>query len=191
MSYRFENLKKESEAETAKRVAEERSKRAATEKQQLGAAGKKDDPPKQPKVPAVPKETPPARPKTPPPVEDVPPTEEKTTESQTVEQSPAVEKEESDKIVGGINVSSILRERKSSSSSSSKKDENEDEWADDQNESDSTRNVQKDPPTAETPAEAPNEGLKCIARYGYEKGERETDNVLLWARDLLFLRSRR
>lgn len=170
---RFENMKKEQEAETAKRVAEERSKRAASEKQQQGSVTKKDDPPKQTKAPLEPKETPEARPKTPPPAEDVAPAEVKTTEGKNEEQATTSEHAESDKIVGGINVSSILRERKASSASSTK-DQNDDEWADDQKDSNPAADVQKDPLATEATADKTvDEGLKCIARYSYEKSEKK------------------
>ena len=77
--------------------------------------------------------------------------------------------EEPVKVVGGVNVSSLLRQRKASSSST--KNEDEDEWAEDHtaNNQQQFNNARRSPSPEHSSNNNQNEGIKGIARYSYQK----------------------
>ena len=161
---RFENMKKEQEEEAAKRVAEERTKRA-THDQQSASNGNGHAKPKPQEAPVVSPQ--------PAPVQVTNPSIYQNLGNQFANHptSPsAAKEEETNRIVGGVNVSSLLRERKTSSSSS--KHEEEDEWGENHHSS-----YQYQPPQQRSPSPIPtagqssNEGIKCIARYSYQKSK--------------------
>lgn len=114
--YRFENLEKQKEAETAQRVAEEKQKRAAAD-QKLVEQQQAKESTKQPQ----PEEPTPSESEAPIPPPDPEENTEKTETSTTDEQS--------EQFVGAVDISSILRQRKASSSSKND-DDDDDEWAD-------------------------------------------------------------
>lgn len=141
-------MKKEQEADAAKRVAEMRKKRATVDEQQTtqtvpvasSNAGKINNQPTPQEQKA---ETSPSELTAPPPPEkpadqtesnsDAPAADDAQTreEPPTEIPTPVVEdekKDEAERFVGGVNVSAILRQRKVSSSSS-KNEDDEDEWA--------------------------------------------------------------
>ena len=172
-------MKKQNEEETARRIAEERSKLLAAD-QKAKAQG--NGTVKHVEPSNVPREI--VRPLSPPAVSHAPEQiyENISHQFQRSQQVHAPHQTEAEKIVGGVNVSSLLRNRRTSSSSSSSKNQevNEDEWADDYN----TNNHQ--PPIEQrNPSPVPvqqidshsnghhNEGVRCIARYSYQKGERK------------------
>ncbi|CAF1240148.1 unnamed protein product [Rotaria sordida] len=132
---KFENMKKEQESETAKRIADVRKNRVATEQQKQQSNNDDQENVKQQETILTTKETPrepsPTRPKTPtePEVSTTNQDENDDNNIETVTSSTTNEenKENPDKFVGGINVTSLLRQRKTSSSSS-KKDDDEDDW---------------------------------------------------------------
>jgi hypothetical protein len=179
--FRFENMKKEQEEEAARRVAEERSKRA-THDQQSSSNGNGNGytKPKQQEAPPVVSSPPPSipRPETPPsaPVQVSHSSIYQNVANQFANHptSPSVEtKEETNRFVSGVNVSSLLRQRKASSSSSkNEEEEEEDEWAQDHHSFN-----QYQPPQHQSPSPTPatgqssNEGIKCIARYSYQKSK--------------------
>jgi len=115
---RFENMKKEQDEDAAKRVAEERHKRAANDHQSTNNGHNNV---KQQEIPAVSRQ--PIREPSPPPAqvsnstiyENIGNTYE-TQRSTTNEEK----NEETAQFIGGVNVSSLLRQRKTSSSSSKK-----------------------------------------------------------------------
>ena len=199
--YRFENIKKEQEEEAAKRVAEERNKRAVNEKQATSNGHNKvkeqEVPPvshqpvrgpSPPRNPIPQQERPPMsyqpiREPSPPPVVQperypaVPTYEQDTSIYQNIgnqfENQQTTANEEQTRFVGGVNVSSLLRQRKNSSSSSKNDD---DEWADNHQSSNYQQEPQRRSPSP-TPVHSSNnnnnnhqnEGVKCIARYSYQK----------------------
>ena len=182
-SARFENMKKEQEEEAAKRVAEERSKRTVNEQQ----AQQKQPPTsnghekaKQQDVAPVAKE-PVRAPQPEPALPQVssPDIYENMGQKFETQRSIPVEKkqEEPVKSVGGINVSSLLRQRKPSSSSSCFDDD--DQWADDrhshtQPQSETNHRTPSPTPVVHSPPSSNtdhNEGVKCMARYSYQKSK--------------------
>lgn len=173
---RFENMKKEQDEEAAKRVAEERSKRAANDQQSASNGHDKVKPQEVPPVSkqAVREPSPPPvpRPET-PPAQMSHPTIYENLGHQFENQRPATyeeKKEEPNQFIGGVNVSSLLRQRKASSSSS--KNEEDDEWADDRqsyNEQQQQPARRSPSPTPEVQSSNPNEGIRCIAHYSYQK----------------------
>lgn len=137
---RFENMKKEQEEEAARRVVEERNKRVAVD-------GQIKSPAKEESRVVAPEPT--------------------IYENLSVPPQPT----DSTKIVGGIDVSSLLRQRQPSSSSS-KKDEDEDEWAvEDAHHQPHAATPSSAPTAPAAPSVQPemNEGIRCIARYSYQK----------------------
>lgn len=157
-------MKKEQEEEAARRVAEERTKRASHD-QQSSSNGNGHAKPTQQEAPVV--SPPPA------PVQVTNPSIYQNLGNQFANQptSPTAAKEdETNRFVGGVNVSSLLRQRKTSSSSS--KNEEEDEWAENHHPSN-----QYQPPQQRSPSPIPsagqsfNEGIRCIARYSYQKSK--------------------
>lgn len=174
-AFRFENMKKEQEEEAARRVAEERNKRASHD-QQSASNGNGHAKPKQPEAPLVSSPPPPAalpRSASPPPasVQISNPSIYQNLGHQFANEptSPSEEKkEEINQYVGNVNVSSLLRQRKGSSSSS--KNEEEDEWAEDHHSSNQYQpSQQRNPSPIPAANHSSNEGIKCIARYGYQK----------------------
>ncbi|CAF3533184.1 unnamed protein product [Rotaria socialis] len=134
---RFENMRKEQESESAKRVAEERKKRANAEQRKAQPKGDDHEKNTQHEIVVVTKESnrepSPVRPKTPTESElstsNIPENNENNTETVTSTTNEAIE-EHTEKFVGGINITSLLRPRKTSSSSSKKDDDDDDnEWA--------------------------------------------------------------
>jgi hypothetical protein len=176
ISYRFENIKKEQEEEAAKRVAEERNKRAANDQKSTSNGHDKFN---HSEIPSAPKQTirepsPPAvhRPETPPQVFNQTIYENMGNQFET--QPSTTINEGLSQFVGNVNVSSLLRQRKTSSSSS--KNENEDdEWAIDHKSHNQQQSYQRSPSPA-VQSEQPsnnnhNEGIKGIARYSYQKSK--------------------
>jgi len=178
---RFENMKKEQEEEAAKRVAEERNKRAVNDQQSTSNGHDKF---KQQEIPPISKQTirepsppPMPRPETPPPSQTFSPSmyanignKLETQRSITNEEK----KEETTKIIGGVNVSSLLRKRKTSSSSS-KNGNDDDEWAVDHKSYNQQQPSRRSPsPVIQSEQSSNNnnnEGIRCIARYSYQKTE--------------------
>jgi hypothetical protein len=169
-------MKKEQEEEAAKRVAEERNKRAVNDQK---SASNGHDKVKQQEIPFVPKQqpirepSPPPipRPETPPPAPQIfsPSIYENIGNQFETQRSITNEekKEETTKLVGGINVSSLLRQRKTSSSSS--KNEDEDEWNVDRKSYNQRRSPSPTPIIHSEQLSNNNEGIRCIARYSYQK----------------------
>lgn len=174
-AFRFENMKKEQEEEAARRVAEERNKRASHD-QQSASNGNGHAKPKQPEAPLVSSPPPAALPRSasPPPasVQISNPSIYQNLGHQFANEPtspPEEKKEEINQYVGNVNVSSLLRQRKGSSSSSSKNEE-EDEWAEDHHSSNQYQpSQQRNPSPIPAANHSSNEGIKCIARYGYQK----------------------
>jgi hypothetical protein len=178
MSYRFENIQKEQEEEAAKRVAEERNKRAANDQKSTSNGHDKFN---HSEIPSAPKQTirepsPPAvpRPETPPQVFNQNIYENMGNQFET-QRSPTI-KEEPTQFVGNVNVSSLLRQRKTSSSSS-KNEDDDDEWAIDHKSHNQHQSYQRSPsPTPVVQSEQSsnnnhNEGIRGIARYSYQKSK--------------------
>lgn len=142
-------MRKEQEAEAARRVAEERRKREVNEK----------------KLQATPVVEKKAREPSPAAVEEIKPVE------------PTVTKDEDngDRMMDDTNVSSLLRQRLATTPPPTP-DREEEEWNED-------KNFTNEPPAQPEPTitsddqieaseeTAVDEGLRCIALYGYDKGE--------------------
>jgi hypothetical protein len=170
-------MKKEQEEEAAKRVAEERNKRAVNDKQSTSNGHEKI---KQQEIPPVsyqpmrgPSPPPPSvaihRPETPPspPTQEFNPTIYENIGNQ-FETQRSTTNVETNRLASGVDVSSLLRQRKASSSSSKNDD---DEWAVDH------KSYYQQQPDRRSPSPTPvqsnnnnhNEGVKYIARYSYKK----------------------
>jgi len=146
---RFENMKKEQEEETAKRVAEERQKRSI----QSNSQRIESPPAAAPAATLISKqvESPPAAP--------IP-------SNIPVQQEPT-------RVVTTVDVSSLLRQRQPSSSSS-KHEDDEDEWAvDHQSRQQINQQRSPSPIVPNSNNDRPDEGIRCIARYSYEKTEND------------------
>jgi hypothetical protein len=79
--------------------------------------------------------------------------------------------EATNQFVGSVNVSSLLRQRKTSSSSSKNDD---DEWADDrQSYNQQSERRSPSPVQSSNNNNNQNEGIKCMARYSYQKTEED------------------
>ncbi|CAF0848451.1 unnamed protein product [Rotaria sp. Silwood1] len=183
---RFENMKKEQEEEAAKRVAEERNKRAVTDQhsqQRQQSTSNGHDKVKQQEIPSTtfnqpirePSPPPAPQPQTPSlPVSSSTIYENLSNHFETQRSTTYEEKqEEPTRFVSGVNVSSLLRQRKTSSSSSKNDD---DEWADHSESHNQQQLFRRSPsPIPATQSQQPsnnnNEGVKCIARYSYQKTE--------------------
>jgi hypothetical protein len=173
-------MKKEQEEEAAKRVAEERNKRAVNDKQSTSNGHEKI---KQQEIPSVsfqpmrgPSPPPPSaaihRPQTPPspPTQEFNPTIYENIGNQ-FETQRSTTNEETNRLVSDVDVSSLLRQRKASSASS--KNDDDDEWAVDH------KSYYQQQPERRSPSPTPvqsnnnnhNEGVKYIARYSYQKSK--------------------
>ena len=165
---RFENIRKEQEAEAARRVAEERKKRETNEKKLQASQEKKEAPPKttvaateekprEPSPPPQPKETKPSEPEPEP------------------EPTATTDEDDADRVTGGFNVSSLLRQRLAATPPPTP-DREDDEWDVDKNTTNEpvslTATSSSGNPLEVAEEPAANEGLRCVARYSYEKGER-------------------
>ena len=178
-------MKKEQEEEAAKRVSEERNRRAADDqrfqqRQQSTSNGRHQikqqemspmsyQPIRQPSPPRI------SRSETPPSPVSSSAIYQNIGDRYTRQISATNEEknEEPARFIGGVNVSSLLRQRKTSSSS---KSEDDDEWTDDHylnNQQHSfTRSLSPTPAIqSEQSSNSYNEGIKCIARYSYQKGK--------------------
>ncbi|CAF0769216.1 unnamed protein product [Adineta ricciae] len=178
---RFENMKKEQEEEAAKRVAEERNKRAAND-QKLASNGHakvnhsevSPPPATQPKRDPSPPAPQPVAP--PPPTQVYTPTVYENT-SNNFEPQRSTAKEEPVTFVGNVNVSTLLRQRKASSSSSKNGENDDDEWTEEPQAHQQPSTWQRDP--SPTPVHQPehsadngqDQGIRCIAHYSYQKTE--------------------
>lgn len=152
-------MKKEQETEAAKRVAEERSKRAAHDQQSQHTTSNGHEKVKQPETPPInnqPIQEPYSPPVHQPNIQSSPIYENFSNKSET----------QQEKIVGGVNVSSLLRTRKASSSSSKNDD---DEWAEN-NHNEPYRNPSP-VPAVQSQQPINDEGIRCIARYSYQKSK--------------------
>ncbi|CAF1340639.1 unnamed protein product [Rotaria magnacalcarata] len=174
---RFENMKKEQEEEAAKRVAEERNKRTTHDQksqQKQPSTSNGHEKIKQPEIP--PTYNQPARAPSPSPIcqpeiqlpSVTTPIIYENLDSRFETQRSEEKQVESNKFIGGVNVASLLRARKASSSSS-KHDDDDDEWAD--NHQHQSYRSPSPIPAAQPEPPSNNEGIRCIARYSYEKTE--------------------
>ncbi|CAF0991504.1 unnamed protein product [Adineta steineri] len=197
---RFENMKKEQEEEAAKRVTEERNKRAVNEQQSTSNGNSNghskinhSEIPPAPQQPSVREASPPPsthRSETPPPALpqiSAPSVYENMAHKYEPQQSipkyesqqpiPDYEKtEEPIKFIGNVNVASLLRQRKTSSPTH---EDDDDDWAEDHPSYNQPQYEQRSPsPRSVVPSEQPsnnnhNEGIKCVARYSYQKTEED------------------
>ncbi|CAF3164907.1 unnamed protein product [Rotaria socialis] len=174
---RFENMKKEQEA--TKRVAEERNTRTTHDQQsqqKQPSTSNGHEKVKQPEIP--PTYNQPVREPSPTPVRQPEIQLPSVTNSiiyenldSRFETQRSEEKQvESNKFIGGVNVASLLRARKASSSSS-KHDDDDDEWAD--NHQHQSYRSPSPIPAAQPEPPSNNEGIRCVARYSYEKTEED------------------
>jgi hypothetical protein len=186
MMVRFENMKKAQEEEAAKRIADERNKRVASERQ-VESNGSTTSNGKQHALPVTSNESV----RTLPVSTIVHPSATSTMampSSSIYENLPAhvpIERTSTDNdkpttptaLIAGVDVSSLLRQRKDSSPASNKADDNDDtEWADDHHTNNNHVEVTRKSPSP-TPVISTNnsfngnqhDGVRCIARYSYQK----------------------
>ena len=176
-------MKKEREDETAKHIIEQRNKRHIDEQQTQQSINNGFNYVNQQDIPLTINQ--PIRQPSPPPyiaspaVSTLPETASNiymniSTQSNT--QDVIINKEENNesaRLVHGVNVSSILRQRKVSSSSSKNDD---DEWNDNYNSNYQNQPLRRSPSPTSAPESGQtlnnnNEGIRCIARYSYQRGK--------------------
>ena len=176
-------MKKEQEEEAAKRVAEERSKRTVNEQEaqqkQPPTSNDHQKTKQQDVAPVVKKPDRAPQPEPALPQVSSPDIYENMGQKFEAQRSIPVEKKQEApaKSVGGVNVASLLRQRKPSSSSSCFDDD--EQWAEDRQ-----SHIQPQSETKQrTPSPAPivhsppsnstdhSEGVKCMARYSYQKSK--------------------
>lgn len=178
-------MKKEQEEEAAKRVAEERQKRTTVEQQvqqKPAANGNGHSAVKPQEIPKEPVRAPsPTPPPAPAPQQTI---YENFADHYQSHPSTSVNEEkqaEPVKIIGGINVSSLLRSRKASSSSKNE-DDDEDEWAADHHHAHEQPSVRPRSPSPapavhsqKSPGAHQHEGVRCVAHYSYQKSKCHVD----------------
>ena len=152
-------MKKEQEAEAARRVAEERGKRTTYEKQHQQTIASE---PVKSKVEETPKPSSLVQAAVPAPAPVVPsPDQDKPEESKKSSPPAMAAADEPVKVVEKAPVAPLSIPIKTETNNS-----DDDEWNDETNEV-----PRSSEPLEPSTSEAPDEGLKCIARYAYEKSQ--------------------